>query len=81
MYEWRGSYSYSGKSGRDPTPTTWVKLGGILHHYSGVRSFPVSQVGLKCNVPTLLFIWVPNVGDIDFKVVSTIENSNKFQKN
>jgi hypothetical protein len=25
-------------------------------------------------------IWIPNVGDIYFKVISTTENSNKFQK-
>jgi len=25
-------------------------------------------------------IWIQNVGDIDFKVISTAENSNKFQK-
>ncbi len=24
-------------------------------------------------------IWIQNVGDIDFKVISTTENSNKFQ--
>jgi hypothetical protein len=26
-------------------------------------------------------IWIQNVGDIDFKVISATENSNKFQKN
>jgi hypothetical protein len=25
-------------------------------------------------------IWIQNVGDIDFKVISTVTNSNKFQK-
>ncbi len=25
-------------------------------------------------------IWIRNVGDIDFKVISVTENSNKFQK-
>jgi hypothetical protein len=25
-------------------------------------------------------IWIQNVGDIDFKVISAAENSNKFQK-
>jgi hypothetical protein len=25
-------------------------------------------------------IWIQNVGDIDFQVISTIDNSNKFQK-
>jgi hypothetical protein len=25
-------------------------------------------------------IWIQNVGDIDFKVISATENSNKFQK-
>ncbi len=25
-------------------------------------------------------IWIQNVGDIDLKVISTAENSNKFQK-
>ncbi len=25
-------------------------------------------------------IWIQNVGDIDLKVVSAVENSNKFQK-
>jgi len=25
-------------------------------------------------------IWIQNVGDIDFEVISTAENSNKFQK-
>ncbi len=25
-------------------------------------------------------IWIQNVGDIDFKVISAPENSNKFQK-
>jgi hypothetical protein len=26
------------------------------------------------------FIWIQNVGDIDFYVISAAENSNKFQK-
>jgi len=26
------------------------------------------------------FIWIQNVGDIDFKVISTTEISDKFQK-
>jgi len=26
-------------------------------------------------------IWIQNVGDIDFKVISAAENSNKFPKN
>jgi hypothetical protein len=26
-------------------------------------------------------IWIQNVGDIDFKVISAAENSNKFLKN
>jgi hypothetical protein len=25
-------------------------------------------------------IWIQNVGDIDYKVISAAENSNKFQK-
>jgi hypothetical protein len=25
-------------------------------------------------------VWIQNVGDIDFKVISAAENSNKFQK-
>ncbi len=29
----------------------------------------------------LVKIWIQNVGDIDFKVISAAENSNKFQKN
>jgi len=34
---------------------------------------------IECN----LFgkIWIQNVGDIDFYVISAAENSNKFQKN
>jgi len=41
VYEGQGSYTYSGKSGRDPTP------------YSGVKILPSFPSSCKCNVPTL----------------------------
>jgi hypothetical protein len=43
-------------------------------------AFGVVGKVLMSRILWTLFIWIPNVEDIDFKVISTIENSNKFQK-
>jgi hypothetical protein len=35
---------------------------------------------LECAFGVVGKIWIQNVGDIDFEVISAAENSNKFQK-
>jgi hypothetical protein len=45
-------------------------------------AFDVIEKTLMSKISWNLFgkIWIQNVGDIDLKVISTPENSNKFQK-
>jgi cysteinyl-tRNA synthetase len=46
-------------------------------------AFGVNEKILMSRILQNLFgkIWIQNVGDIDFKIISATENSNKFPKN